>query len=193
MRDTCYEHYRKYLGPLNLNVGSANNHEPSRNGCKFINLDMNPDVKPDVTHDMNKLPWPFPDNTFDSVIGSHIFEHIRKEDFLPIMAEIHRILKPEGCLLGFTPYGTSFDAWENPHHVQCFTEVTWFYATTDLYTKAGTAGYGADQGQPTRKWTVCEIALVPWPEFEKDPEIEWKRKHYANVIRELQVVMRAIK
>ncbi len=187
MRDACYEVYGKYLGPLNLNVGSASNHEPNRNGNRFVNLDMNPEVRPDVVHDMMKIPWPFPDSTFDSVVGSHIFEHIPKDRFLPVVAEVHRILKPGGCLLAFTPYGTSFDAWENPHHVPCFTEATWFYCTSDLYKNDG-AGFGADQGQPTRKWSLCEISLIPWEEFKNDPEIDWKRKHLANVIRELHEV-----
>ena len=193
MREAAYEIYKKYFGPLILNVGSTKNQEPPRNGSRFVNLDMNPAVGADVTHDLRNLPLPFPDNTFDTIIGSHVFEHIEKVHFLPLAAELHRILKPGGFLLSFTPYGSSFDAWENPHHVQCFTEATWFYVMDELYQDPSTAGFGADQGQPTRKWSLCEITMVPWPEFKDDPEIEWKRKHYANVIRELQVVIRAVK
>jgi SAM-dependent methyltransferase len=192
MRDSCYDIYKQYLGELNLNVGSALNHEPSRNGHKFMNLDMNPLVKPDIVHDMTVFPWPFEDNTFDSVIGSHIFEHIHKEQFLPMVSEIFRILKPGGHLLAFTPYGTSFDAWENPHHVQCFTETTWFYCTPICY-RGETAGFGAEQGQPINNWSMERVSLVPYEEFINDPELEWKHKHLANVIREIQVVMRANK
>jgi SAM-dependent methyltransferase len=191
MRDACYEIYKDYLGALNLNVGSAMNHEPDRGEIKFINLDMNPDVKPDVVQNMTEFPWPFEDNTFDSVVGSHIFEHFRKEDFLPIVAEIHRILKPNGHLLAFTPYGTSFDSWENPHHLQNFTETTWYYCTPIVY-KTG-AGLGADQGSPIRDWDMERLNLVPYEEFINDPELEWKQKHLNNIIRELHVVMRAIK
>ncbi len=193
MRDAAYEIYKKYFGPLILNVGSTKNHEQGRNGSRFVNLDMNPAVDADVTHDLRNTPLPFADNTFDTIIGSHIFEHIEKQLFLPVVADLHRILKPGGFLLSFTPYGTSFDAWENPHHLQCFTEATWFYVRDEMYQNPDDAGFGADQGQPTRKWEVEEITMVPWPEFAGDPEIEWKRKHLANVIRELQVVIKAVK
>lgn len=43
---------------------------------------------------VNKLP--FPDNTFDYVVSSDFFGHIRSEDKDEIMKEIYRVLKPEG-------------------------------------------------------------------------------------------------
>jgi SAM-dependent methyltransferase len=192
MRDICYEMYCKYFGKMNLNIGSANNHEKEKNGQCWINLDMNPEVKPDVVHSLYDLPLPFEDNTFDSVLGSHIFEHVHKEKFLPLVADIHRILKPGGYLLAFTPYGTSFDSWENPHHVQNFTESTWVYVMDDIYCRDD-AGNGANQMQPTNKWQIANITLVPMPEFKDDPEIEWKRRHLNNVISEVHCIMRTVK
>ncbi len=43
---------------------------------------------------VNKLP--FSDNTFDYVVSSDFFGHIRSEDKDQIMKEIHRVLKPGG-------------------------------------------------------------------------------------------------
>jgi len=48
--------------------------------------------------DLNKLPYPFPDNHADEILASHVLEHL----YLPIydaMIELHRILKPGGKLI----------------------------------------------------------------------------------------------
>jgi SAM-dependent methyltransferase len=152
MREACFDQYKIFMGPLNLNVGSAKNLEKNRNGYKFVNLDRNASTGADVVHDLTVLPLPFPDSTFDSVVASHIFEHLPKRLFLPIIADIHRILKPGGHLLAFTPYATSFDMFENPEHIMAFTESTFYFATMETY-KEGTAGFGAEPCE-IRDWSV---------------------------------------
>lgn len=47
------------------------------------------------------LRLPFPDDTFDRVICSEVFEHIR--DDTGAMAELHRVLKPGGILAATVP------------------------------------------------------------------------------------------
>jgi len=56
-----------------------------------------------------------------------------------------------------------------------------------------TAGNGADEGAPVRSWEMVQTILVPQKEFENDPDIEFKRKHWNNVIREMHVVLKAKK
>jgi len=185
MTELWQRHYGRYFGQCNLNLGCAGNKEPG-----FVNLDKNPAVNPDVVHDMEVLPLPFADNTFDCVFGSHVFEHIERKHFLPLVAEINRILKPGGCLIGITPYGTNFAAWEAPQHLMLFSEATWMYCIPEIYEGENTAGYRADQGDPLGRWEVMEQTLVPFAEFEDDPEIEFKRKHWNNVIREIHCVLR---
>ena len=74
-----------------LNLGSG---EDKKEG--FINIDLNPLTEPDINHDLNQIPYPFKDNTFDEIVAFHILEHLDKP-FL-IMKELHRILKPGGLL-----------------------------------------------------------------------------------------------
>src|SRR3990172_251720 len=126
MTPNCATLYAPYLVGRKLNLGCANNHEPG-----FINLDANADTKPDVVHDLEVTPLPFPDASFDCVFGSHVFEHIVR--FMALVEDLHRILRPGGFLIGITPYGSSDNAWDNPHHVRCFTENTWMYFDQDLY------------------------------------------------------------
>jgi SAM-dependent methyltransferase len=54
----------------------------------------------DVFYDGKKIP--FPDNTFDSIFSSEVFEHVFN---LPeIIAELHRVLKPGGLVLVSCPF-----------------------------------------------------------------------------------------
>lgn len=173
-----------YLGPSRLNLGCASNPLET-----FINLDLDPRVAPDVVHDLETGTIPYPDDIFDTVFGSHVFEHIR--NFVPLVADIHRVLKPGGHLISVTPYCGSDDAWDCPHHVRAFSENTWHYLTPTLYHKQFEhAGRGAWQGEQYRPWTIVEVALVPYPEFIGDPDLEFKKKRWRNVIQEVHAVLR---
>lgn len=74
-----------------LNLGSG---EVYKDG--YVNLDWNTVAKADVYHNLNLLPYPFEDNTFDEIIAHHILEHLDRP--FQVMKELHRILKPNGIL-----------------------------------------------------------------------------------------------
>lgn len=176
--------FRQYLGKMNLNLGCAMNPEAG-----FVNLDMDPRVYPDVVHDLEKTPLPFADNTFDCILGSHVFEHV--VNILPLVYDLGRILKPGGHLISVTPYASSDDATDSPHHVRVFTEATWAYFSKRLYEwEVGNSGRGAYQGGNYRDWGIVETNFAPYPQFIGDPEIDFKRRHWRNVIQELHVVLR---
>lgn len=178
--------YAPYLqGENRLNLGCAGNPEPG-----FVNLDMDARVNPDVVHDLEITPLPFADNTFDCILGSHLFEHII--NLVPLVNDLGRILKPQGFLLAVTPYISSDDAWDCPHHVRAFSESTWAYFSKRLYDHPGHAGAGSYQGGQYADWMIAESWLVPYQAFANDPEIEFKKKHWRNVIQELHVVLQRI-
>lgn len=68
----------------------------------YVNVDMNPLCNPDVVHDLNTFPYPFPDNEFDVVSADHIIEHL--ENPFSVMEELHRILKDNGLLTVLVPH-----------------------------------------------------------------------------------------
>ncbi len=179
------EFFGPFLGAHNLNLGSARKILPG-----FVNLDLSPNVGADVVHDLEVLPLPFGPASFDAVFGSHVFEHIRRERFIPLVGDLVRILKPGGFLISVTPYCSSDDAIDNPFHTQAFSETTWHYCDRRLYEDPTTAGYG-DFGV---SWSlpVVYTALVPYPEFHTlSPEVlEFQKRHYRNVIREIHVVLK---
>lgn len=70
-----------------LNLGCG---EDKKEG--YVNVDFHSHVMPDVQHDLNQMPYPFEDNSFDLIETFHILEHLDKP--LVVMQELHRILKP---------------------------------------------------------------------------------------------------
>lgn len=61
----------------------------------YINIDFNPECKPDILHDLRK-GLPFDSNSADEIMAYDFLEHC--EDFVAIMNEIARVLKVGGIL-----------------------------------------------------------------------------------------------
>lgn len=177
------EFFGPFLGTHNLYLGCARNHEPG-----FVNLDISPNVGADVVHDLEVLPLPFAGATFDCIFGSHVFEHIHRERFIPLVGDLVRVLRPGGFLISVTPYCSSDDAIDNPFHHQAFSETTWHYADRRLYTPgtAGNGDFGVTWDLPVRLTT-----LVPYPEYADATAdaLDFAKRHYRNVISEIHVVL----
>jgi len=83
-------------------------------------LDIDPNCGADIEWDLERHPYPFADNDFDEVHAYHILEHLGRQGdwrgFLADFAELWRILKPNGRLIGLSPHG----AWEwgDPGHTR---------------------------------------------------------------------------
>lgn len=80
-----------------LNLGSGENKKSG-----YINIDWNKLTEPDIIHNLDILPYPFEDSTFNEVEASHILEHLDKP--FMVMKELHRILKSGGKLIVKVPH-----------------------------------------------------------------------------------------
>lgn len=80
-----------------LNLGSGKDKKEG-----YVNIDWQAIDGPDVVHDLNAFPYPFPDDTFDEVLASHVLEHLDRP--FGVMRELHRILKPGGTLIIKVPH-----------------------------------------------------------------------------------------
>ncbi|OGY16942.1 MAG: hypothetical protein A2785_02285 [Candidatus Chisholmbacteria bacterium RIFCSPHIGHO2_01_FULL_49_18] len=98
-----------------------------------IGIDVNPRSGADVIHDLNRFPYPFPDNRFDRVIADNILEHL--DDIPKVMEEIFRITKHGTLVKITTGHFTSVDSFTDPTHTHFFTSRTfdYFIPGTDLY------------------------------------------------------------
>lgn len=104
-----------------------------------IGVDIHPYPGVDVVCDLNKAGWPLKDNQFDKVIASHLIEHV--SDMVLFMKEIHRILKPGGELVVYTPHFSSVNSWTDPTHVRHLSARWYRSFIVGEYLAAQAGGY----------------------------------------------------
>lgn len=95
--------------PRKLNLGCG---KDSKKG--FVNLDKEKINGVDVIHDLDKYPWPFPDNFFEEVYGQDVIEHVK--DLFKAMDEIRRICKKGAVVRLIVPYWHSSSAFYPNHN-----------------------------------------------------------------------------
>lgn len=96
-----------------LNIGCGAN---IRDG--WVNLDCNDLPGVDVVHDIEKIPLPFGDDEFDIIRCDNILEHI---EYIEVLKDIHRILKPGGKLIVRVPHFTTRINYSDPTHKKLFS------------------------------------------------------------------------
>lgn len=97
----------------------------------WTNLDLAPLPGVDVVHDLDLIPWPFEDGSFDEVTCIDILEHVR--EFPDAMRELHRIMAPGGRVLISGPHFTSFAWATDPTHRRAFGINTFeFFSTSSM-------------------------------------------------------------
>lgn len=112
-----------------LDVGCGYNKFPDS-----IGIDRSPESKADVICDLDRIFWPFKDNSFDLIICKHILEHLN--DLVKTMEELHRISKPKAKIIIEVPHFSHPDAFRDPTHRHYFTYYSFDYFTDNpLYPK----------------------------------------------------------
>ncbi|MFH0902322.1 MAG: methyltransferase domain-containing protein [Pseudomonadota bacterium] len=74
-----------------------------------------------VVYDLNNLPWPWEDNSFDFIIACAVLEHLRL-NLVESMNECWRILALGGRAHLKLPYWKHDAAYQDPTHYWQFTE-----------------------------------------------------------------------
>lgn len=116
-----------------LNLGCGRQHL-----IQAINLDVTPDTNPDVVHDLNQLPWPFPNNRFREVLAYDVIEHL--EGFISTIEEIHRVCRDKAVVRITVPHFSCANAFTDPTHRRFFSYFSMDYITgeneIEFYTRA---------------------------------------------------------
>lgn len=108
-----------------LNVGCGDDYLDDH-----INLDKGR-CKCDVKWDVEETPWPFEDDSMDTIFCKHLLEHIQKDKIIPFFVEINRILKPGGYAEIFVPHYRSRIAFTDFTHISYFSEESLRYFQKD--------------------------------------------------------------
>lgn len=107
----------------------------------------------DIVHDLNVLPWPWADNSFERIVAWAVLEHLNI-DLLQSMNECWRILKPGGQIQLKLPVWDHPNSWTDPTH-------RWHYTleTCDIFDPR--TKYGSEYRFYTdRKWKIVDKARL---------------------------------
>jgi SAM-dependent methyltransferase len=105
---------------LKLNLGCGKDIKEN-----YVNLDSVKQPGVDIVHNLNKLPWPFRNNTFEEIYCDNVLEHL--DSIIKPVEEIWRISKPSAKIIIKVPIFPGVYAAADPTHKQFFTYTTFNY------------------------------------------------------------------
>jgi SAM-dependent methyltransferase len=134
---------------------------------------------PDILMDLNAMPLPFADSSIDEIVSSHFLEH---SNVPHVLAESHRVLKPQGVWHAAVPYANSAQGMY-PGHTIFFTE-RWFHESLHFQ----------------ELFEIVEERFEPGPDYERLPRVvrrmlpfDLARTFLFNVCHQMHIVARARK
>ncbi len=107
---------------VGLEVGPSDNPMIAGRNVTYMDRDSFGDLSPMIKHDLEDIPYPFDDCSFDIIAAREVLEHVCPKNILGVMGELHRILKSEGALILTVPYYKWKGAFSTPDHCNYFTE-----------------------------------------------------------------------
>lgn len=116
---------------LRLNLGCGR-----RRRAGFVGVDQTRLPGVDIVADLNEPLSALPDNCVEEIYTRHVLEHVG--EFLPLMAELHRVTRPGGRIEIVVPHFSNPYGYSDPTHVRQFGLYTFFY-------------FADEEDQPRRK------------------------------------------
>ncbi|MCL5018846.1 MAG: class I SAM-dependent methyltransferase [Candidatus Pacearchaeota archaeon] len=100
-----------------LNLGCGDDYKEG-----WINVDFRKNVKTEVIHDLNKIPYPFKENSIDLVYMRQVLEHVDRP--INVLKELSRICKNGARIKIYVPHANSYAHISGIEHRGLFTEHT---------------------------------------------------------------------
>lgn len=101
---------------INVGAGGAISRQLEKHGLEFTSIDVDRERGPDLVMDVQDLQ-PLADGSVDVVFCCEVLEHVQEP--LRATAELHRVLKEGGVVIGSTPF--VFGIHDRPHDYYRFT------------------------------------------------------------------------
>jgi SAM-dependent methyltransferase len=86
-----------------------------------VGLDISADTDADIVHDLDELPYPIEDASFDQILMQDVIEHVREP--IRVFEELHRIARPGARIQLRTPHFSSILAYGDPTHRHYFSTI----------------------------------------------------------------------
>jgi SAM-dependent methyltransferase len=110
-----------------LNLGCGSNWNSWKKNA--VNVDIRLPANQIV--DLSIFPWPWDDNSIDTIFASHILEHFQDQE--KFLSECHRILKPGGILRLNLPHSSSVSSVGCMGHYRTYS----YSAISDYLSREG--------------------------------------------------------
>ena len=171
----------------------------------FINVDKQPACSPDQVVDLERLPWPWPDDAAEEVVLRHTLEHLgaSTDAYLGIIAELWRICRDGASVTITVPHPRHDSFLNDPTHVRAVTP-----EGLELFSQAKNREWQAKgmANTPLGFYLGVDFAIQsvqfapaePWAgrlqrAEIKAAELQLAMRQFNNVIAETTVVLRAVK
>lgn len=156
-----------------LDLGCGSQPRNPFNADEIFGIDVKDNVPQGILRaDLCIEPIPFESGYFDFVTAFDFIEHIprllyhpgRRYPFVELMNEVHRVLKPGGIFLSFTPAVPKNSAFVDPTHVNFITEDTFPTYFDENLKKASIYGFTGAFRMLKQEWAdqhlVTQMAKV---------------------------------
>jgi SAM-dependent methyltransferase len=130
-------------------------------------VDISADTDADLVVNLDEVPYPLEDSSFDHVLMQDVIEHL--ENPYDIMAEVHRVLAPAGRVTLRTPHFSSALAYGDPTHKHALSA-----AAIRSLADPGFAHYSA------ARFRVLWVRIDLWLPF-RVLGIEWLANRYPDL------------
>ena len=171
----------------------------------YVNLDKFNYYKCDVTHDLEKFPYPFKNDSVNEILLSHVLEHIgqQPDTFINIIKELYRICANNALIIINVPHPRHEDFLSDPTHVRPITVLGLSLFDQKLnrdWQKIGAAnsplGLIHDVNFNIEKYEyLLDENIVSKRNIGElnDQELEKMMLYNNNVIKQININLRAIK
>lgn len=152
--------------PMKFNMGCGHNKLPG-----WVNVDAQAASEPDHVWDLERTPWPWPDNCAEAVTFNHSLEHMGGDPkvFMAIMKELYRISAP-GCVVNIhVPHPRHDHFINDPTHVRPITDQMLYLFDKELNDQWKAQGAA---NSPLAHYTgvdfkITSVLAVPAPRYRK--------------------------
>jgi hypothetical protein len=104
------------MNGLRLNLGCGMNRLDG-----YLNVDLH--GEPDLRHDLEVVPWPWPDDSASEILLNHVLEHLGHNPtvYLGIMKEMYRVCQDGATIRVVVPHHRHEYFFNDPTHVRAVT------------------------------------------------------------------------